>query len=101
MAERVGDGVFPALVRHGALDRRLIAHCPLEEAARHAGVGHEPAFAHRRGELGLVGDPVFDGAQADAKESASSGLVAPDAPAAAGDAGIVAVRRDFPSMRTL
>jgi len=48
MAHLVGEGVFPALVQHGALDRLLIAHGALVEAARHPGVGHDPALAHRR-----------------------------------------------------
>jgi len=68
MVHRVGEGVFPALVQHGALDRLLIAHGALVEAARHPGVSHDPALAHGRGERRVRRDPVVDGARADAQE---------------------------------
>jgi hypothetical protein len=68
MVHRVGEGVLAALVQHGALDLLLIAHGALVETARHPGIGHDPALAHRRGERRMRRDPVVDGARADAEE---------------------------------
>ena len=58
----VGEGVFPALVQHRALDLVVVADRTLVEAARHPGIGDRAGLAHRRGERRMTGDPVVDGA---------------------------------------
>jgi hypothetical protein len=68
MAHRVGDGLAPALVEHGALDGVLIAHCALVETARHTGIGQRAGLAHRGRELRMGGDPVVDGARRHVEE---------------------------------
>jgi hypothetical protein len=74
MVHRVADGVLPPFVQHRALDRLLIAHGALVEAARHPGIGDDPALAHRRGECGVRGDPVVDGTRADAEQAGQVGI---------------------------
>jgi len=60
---------FLALMEHRALDRAVVAHRALVEAARHPRVGHDPAVAHRFGEGGMACDPVVDGARRDIEEA--------------------------------
>ena len=63
-----------ALVQHRALDGAVVTHRALVEAARHAGVGHDPALAHRFGEGGMARDPVVDGARRDVEEARQLGV---------------------------
>lgn len=49
-------------MQHRALDLAAVAHRTLMEAARHPGIGHDPARPHRVGEGRMARDPVVDGA---------------------------------------
>lgn len=61
-------------MQHRALDRAVIAHRPLVEAARHLRIGHHLAGAHRGGEGGMAGDPVVNGARRDLEEVRQLGI---------------------------
>ena len=69
IGHRVDELPLLAAMEHRALDRAAPADRALIEGARHLGVGHDPAGAHRGGEFGNVGDPVVDGARRHGKEA--------------------------------